>query len=127
MRSRLLLVVLLVLALGGGGFFWWNGQKGELGRAAYDLTARIVEKGPRPPQSDALKAVRELVRTELEKSGWVTQAQPFERPTPGGNMKFENLRARFSGGTGDPWQRGVKVLLCAHIDSKYYKDRKSVV
>ncbi len=126
MRSRLLLVVVLVLALGGGGVFWWKSREGHLGKAAYELTARIVEKGPRPPESEALKAVRELVKTELEKSGWVTQAQPFERMTPLGNMKFENLRARFSTGSGDPWQRGVKVLLCAHIDSKLFKDKHFV-
>ncbi len=126
MRSRLLLVVVLVLALGGGGFFWWSGREGHLGKAAYELTARIVEKGPRPPESEALKAVRELVKAELEKSGWVTQTQPFERMTPAGTMKFENLRARFSTGSGDPWQRVVQVLLCAHIDSKLFKDKHFV-
>lgn len=126
MRSRLLLVVLLVLALGGGGYYWSTRREGQLGRAAYDLTARIVEKGPRPPESEALTAVRGLVRSELEKSGWLTQAQPFERMTPNGNMKFENVRARFPSGVGDPWERSVRVLLCAHIDSKLYKDKHFV-
>ncbi len=126
MRSRLLLVVLLVLAVAGGGWFLTQKREGRLGQAAYDLTARIVEKGPRPPESEALKAVRALVKAELEKNGWVTQAQPFEKMTPAGNMKFENLRARYPTGAGAQWQRVVKVLLCAHIDSKLYKDKHFV-
>ena len=126
MRPRLLLVVGLVLALGGGGFFWWKNTEGDLGKAAYALTEQIVAKGPRPPQSEGLKAVRALVKAELEKSGWVTQGQAFERTTPDGNMKFENLRARFPAGSGDPWQQPVKGLLCAHIDSKLFKDKHFV-
>lgn len=126
MRPRLLLVVGLVLALGGGGFFWWKNTEGHLGKAAYALTEQIVAKGPRPPQSEGLKAVRALVKAELEKSGWVTQGQPFERTTPDGNMKFENLHARFPAGSGDPWQQPVKGLLCAHIDSKLFKDKHFV-
>jgi Zn-dependent M28 family amino/carboxypeptidase len=43
--------------------------------------------------------------------------------TPIGNMAFENLRARFPNGAGDPWQRKADGILCAHIDSKLYKDR----
>lgn len=95
----------------------------RLGQAAYLQTAAILEFGPRPPGSEALDAVRAHVRRELEAIGWVTAGQEFEALTPLGNVRFENVRARFSLDGGDPWERLVSGLLCAHIDSKYYKDR----
>jgi hypothetical protein len=124
MRSRWLLVILVLLAM-AGGTAWWLMDRGtpRMGKAAYDLTSSILAEGPRPPGSAGLDSVRKLVRTELQKSGWVTAGQRFERTTPIGKVPFENVRARFITGGGDPWQRPVKGLLCAHIDSKYYKDR----
>lgn len=121
-RSILILVALLVAA---AGFAWWlhSRKSPQLGQAAYQETAAILEKGPRPPGSEALDAVRAHVRAGLEKSGWVTQGQPFERMTPIGKVAFENVRARFPSGKEDPWALPVKGLLCAHIDSKYYKDQ----
>jgi hypothetical protein len=124
MKSRLILVVLLVLAVAGGLAWWLHDRSApKLGQAAYEQTAAILAKGPRPPGSKELAAVRAHVRAELEKSGWVTQGQPFERMTPIGKVAFENVRARFAKGAGDPWARPVEGILCAHIDSKYYKDK----
>lgn len=124
MKSRIILSVLLLLATVGGLAWWQLGNRStRLGEAAYAQTAAILEKGPRPPGSEALAAVRSHVRRELEKSGWVTQGQPFERMTPIGKVAFENVRARFPTGTEDPWAKPVKGLLCAHIDSKWYKDK----
>lgn len=113
---------MLLAAVGAG--VWWKGGQGAsgLGQAAYEQTAMIVSKGPRPPGSDALKAVTAHVRAELEKAGWVTTGQSFERGTPEGKIQFENVVARFPSGEGDPWQQPVKGILCAHIDSKFYKD-----
>jgi len=110
--------------MAGGGYWWWSrGRTAKLGQAAYEQTLAILEKGPRPPGSANLKAVRERVAAELRKAGWVTQGQPFERMTPAGNMAFENLRARFPAGAADPWKQPVKGILCAHIDSKTFKDK----
>lgn len=124
MKSRSALLLVLVLAA-VGGLAWWlrDGTSPKLGKAAYDRTAAILAKGPRPPGSVALDAVRSHVRAELEKAGWVVEGQPFEQMTPIGKTRFENLRARFARKEGDPWKRKVEGLLCAHIDSKYYKDR----
>lgn len=124
MRSRWILIVLVLLAL-AGGVAWWlkGGGSPKLGQAAYDQTAAILAKGPRPPGSEGLKAARSHVQAELESAGWVTTAQVFERDTSNGHMRFENLRARFPAGAGDPWAQPVQGILCAHIDSKLFKDQ----
>jgi len=124
MRTRNILLLLLATAVVGGGILWWLGQRPpQRGAAAYQHTKAILEFGPRPPASEGLHAVRGYLKSHLESAGWVVQAQPFERSTSNGEVKFENLRARFPGGGGDPWQRPVKGLLAAHMDSKLYKDK----
>lgn len=124
MKSRSVLMLVLVLTAVGGLAWWLHDRTSpKLGRDAYEQTAVILAKGPRPPGSEALSAVRAHVRAELEKAGWVVESQPFERMTPVGKINFENLRARFPNGAGDPWKRPVAGVLCAHIDSKLYKDR----
>jgi len=121
MRTRLILASLLTAAVVAGGIFWWQGRKGpQRGAAAYAHTQAILALGPRPPESAGLTAVRGYLKTQLEAAGWTTQAQPFERSTSFGTVKFENLRARFPAG---PWERPVKAVLCAHVDSKRYKDK----
>jgi hypothetical protein len=124
MKSRLMLLLALVLAA-VGWVAWWLADQAipKLGREAYHQTEEILAMGPRPPGSEALDAVRGHVRAELEKTGWVVESQRFERMTPAGKISFENLRARFPNGSGDPWKRKTEGILCAHIDSKSYKDR----
>ncbi len=123
MRSKRLLTILLALAI-AAAVAWSLAKRSTsvLGKEAYDLTEKMLAIGPRPPGSDGLDAVRKLVRAELESAGWATEGQRFERSTPIGTIAFENVRARFKSCGGDPWQRPVKGLLCAHIDSKYYKN-----
>ncbi len=124
MKSRLILSVLLLLATAGGVAWWQLGNRSNsLGKAAHAQTAEILAKGPRPPGSETLAAVRNHVRSELEKSGWVTQGQPFERMTPIGKVAFENVIARFPTNKNDPWAQQPKGILCAHIDSKWFKDK----
>lgn len=124
MRARWLLIGVSLLVVVGGVLGWWiHGRTPHLGQAAYDQTAAILAKGPRPPGSEGLTAVRSHVKAELGKAGWVTQGQSFERSTPEGRLTFENLRARFPAGEVDPWGRHVRIILCAHIDSKLFKDQ----
>ena len=124
MRARTILWLLVALAL-AGGIAWWLADRTtpRMGQAAYEETAAILAKGPRPPGSAGLDAVRTHVRARLEQAGWATAGQQFERMTPISKVRFENVRARLKVGTDDPWARPVRGLLCAHIDSKYYKDR----
>jgi len=98
-------------------------SKNECGDEALSVTHRILELGPRPPGSEALNQVRSLLSKELVASGWVVELQEFERDTSVGKIKFANLRARFKGKDQDPWKRKIDGLLCAHVDSKLYKDK----
>jgi acetylornithine deacetylase/succinyl-diaminopimelate desuccinylase-like protein len=119
MRSRILLISLLVIVLSGGLFLWWqNRTSPRLGEAAYEHTKTILSHGPRPVGSASLNAVRGYLRSQLETAGWQVIAQPFERSTSSGKLTFENVRARFPGGSGKLWQRPVTALLGAHVDSK---------
>jgi len=128
MRARFMLIGVIALAVALGIFLYLRGAGGEreLGAAAHQETAAILTFGPRPPGSEALDAVRAHVRARLEEAGWVTQGQAFEQQTVIGNVRFENVRARFPAGDGDPWARRVDGLLSAHIDSKLYTDQHFV-
>lgn len=127
MRSRWILISVVVVVLAGGGYGWRAHRRGtQLGEAAYQQTLAILDHGPRPPGSAALKAVRDQLAANLRSAGWVTQGQAFDRATPAGNVSFENLRARFPTGTADPWTQAVKGILCAHIDSKTFADQHFV-
>jgi hypothetical protein len=123
MKSRW--IPLLVVMLAGLAVAWcWQARGSQgLGEAAYEQTRAILAKGPRPPQSKALDEVRAHVAAQLQANGWVTRREAFERQTPKGLIRFENLRARFAVGGADPWERRVDGLLCAHIDSKLYEDK----
>lgn len=106
--------------------FWFLGKpdnNSNLGNDAHSLTGEILKFGPRPPGSDALNQVRSRLSKELKASGWVIELQEFERDTSVGKIKFANLRARFQVKDQDPWQRKVDGILCAHVDSKLYRDK----
>ena len=121
--NRLLLASLLLVAV---VIFWFLGKPdntNRLGSDAHALTEEILSYGPRPPGSEALDQVRSHLSRKLEAAGWVTELQEFERDTPIGKVKFANLRARFKSNDTNPWQRQIDGLLCAHVDSKLYKDK----
>ncbi len=93
-------------------------------RAAYAHTRAIVSLGPRSPGSAALKNTREYITSQLQLSGWETFSQPFTKSVLpiGKRVTFTNLIARYGGST----ESQITVLLGAHIDSKYYPDRRFV-
>jgi glutaminyl-peptide cyclotransferase len=121
--NRFLLALLLAAAVAA---FWFLGKPdntNRLGNNAHTLTSEILKFGPRPPGSESLNQVRSLLSKELEAAGWTTELQEFERDTTVGKVKFANLRARFRNDNQNPWQRKIDGLLCAHVDSKLYKDK----
>jgi hypothetical protein len=123
MRTRMWLIGVGILAAAVfGAAYWWHGRSApRYGQAALAQTAAILALGPRPAGSAGLQAVRERLSAQLAAMGWVSVGQGFERSTSKGMVKFENVRARFPDGGSDPWQRPVAGLLCAHVDSKWFK------
>jgi glutaminyl-peptide cyclotransferase len=82
----------------------------------------VTAMGARPAGSEAIEKTRQYLETELKNLGWVTQRQTFEDTTPRGRITFANLRARFAGGPGDPWQRAVPLIIASHYDTKFYTE-----
>ena len=74
----------------------------------------LVDLGPRPPGSDSIVRARAYIEEQLESSGWKVIEQEFTDQTPGGEVKFVNLVARF-GGASKP-----AFLLCSHYDTKLF-------
>lgn len=95
--------------------------------AAFQHTRNILSFGPRPPGSAALKKTRDYIAGELARFGWQVRSQraEYDDVPLAGSMTFTNLIARY-GPPDEPsvWQNPVKGLLGAHIDSKYYVDRR---
>ncbi len=121
--KRFLLALLLAAAVVA---FWFLGKpdpSSHLENDALTLTKEILSYGPRPPGSEALDHVRSHLSKELVAAGWVTELQEFERDTSIGKIKFANLRARFQGRDQNPWKRKIDGILCAHVDSKLYKEK----
>jgi len=77
---------------------------------------RLVDLGPRTPQSEAIEKSRAYIKQELNSSGWRVTEQPFTDETPRGRVRFVNLIARFGtiGKTTDLF------LLCSHYDTKVF-------
>ena len=77
---------------------------------------RLVDLGPRTPQSEAIEKSRAYIKQELNSSGWRVTEQPFTDETPRGQVRFVNLIARFGtiGKTTDLF------LLCSHYDTKIF-------
>ena len=88
-------------------------------------TANILSFGPRPPSSHAATQVRNYVTSVLTEAGWKVGGHTFQADTPIGPKSFTNLIARFPAQPeADPWKAKVDGLLCAHLDSKYYANKR---
>ncbi|MGJ8723522.1 MAG: M28 family peptidase [Roseibacillus sp.] len=88
-------------------------------------TANILSFGPRPTGSAAAAEVRSYVSSVLTKAGWQVGAHSSQAQTPLGTKTFTNLIARFPAQPNDdPWKASVDGLLCAHLDSKYYPNKR---
>jgi glutaminyl-peptide cyclotransferase len=77
---------------------------------------RLVNFGPRPPESEAIEKSRTYIKQELKSSGWSVSEQAFTDNTPRGQVRFVNLIARFGG----PGKANDLFLLCSHYDTKIF-------
>jgi len=77
---------------------------------------RLVDFGPRPPESDAIEKSRAYIKEQLKAAGWNVTEQPFTDATPRGQVHFVNLIARF----GASGKGNDLFLLCSHYDTKIF-------
>jgi glutaminyl-peptide cyclotransferase len=77
---------------------------------------RLVDLGPRPPESDAIEKSRAYIKEQLKASGWNVTEQQFTDDTPRGQVRFVNLIARFGAAT----KANDLFLLCSHYDTKIF-------
>ncbi len=117
-----LLVLLLVLVL---VFVFFHGARRETygqpwlefsGENALAHVRDLVDLGPRPPDSAAIKKARAYLRKNLEKFGWQVEEQAFTDETPRGKVAFVNLIARWP----NERRNGQRFLLCSHYDTKTF-------
>ena len=96
----------------------WNEFSGE---KAFEHTKQLVGLGPRPSGSAAIEPARAYIRKAVSADGWQVIDQPFTDSTPRGDVRFVNLIARFSGGSGKPALANTQqVILSSHYDTKIF-------
>jgi len=81
------------------------------GAKAYDFTAKIVGFGPRPPDSDAIRATQRYIHEQLQDFGCTIDEDDFHAETPIGSLAMKNIIAKVPG-TG----QGI-ILLLTHYDT----------
>ncbi len=86
------------------------------GAKAFEHTRAIVEFGPRPPGSAALREVSGYIQRELKSLGLETHTQDFSPLTPLGQIRMTNIWAEL------PGRSERVIILASHYESKYYEE-----
>ncbi len=89
------------------------------GSNAFEHVRRLVDFGPRPPASAAIKKSRDYITKQLQLFGWQVSPQSFSDATPRGKVSFVNLVSRFSS-TATGQKSAPVFLLCSHYDTKIF-------
>jgi len=103
-----------------------SARQSEGARATFDgeralaHVRRLVEFGPRPAGSDALKRARGYIKGELKSYGLKVSTDEFRAKTPEGERRMANVSAEIKG-TGDDF-----VVIASHYDTKLYKEFRFV-
>ena len=114
-RVSLSCVCLVVVTSGveGASSKIWTEFSGD---KALAHVQRLVDFGPRPPESDAINKSRDYIKQTLKSSGWNVTEQTFTDNTPRGQVRFVNLIAHFGATT----KANDLFLLCSHYDTKIF-------
>jgi Zn-dependent M28 family amino/carboxypeptidase len=83
---------------------------------AYDDVKRMVELGPRPSGSEALKKEQQFIQTELTSYGLKVTQDPFDAETPHGKIPMINIIGEVAGAKPDI------VMITGHYDTKLLDD-----
>jgi len=91
----------------------------DAARAFTHLKA-MVDMGPRPSGSAALRQTRAYITRQIAAMGLTVQEQPFTATTPVGPVEMSNLIVTL------PGRRPDRILFTGHYDTKLFKDFKFV-
>lgn len=87
---------------------------------AWDHLKAMVDLGPRPAGSDALRRTRAYITRQISGMGLTVQEQPFTATTPIGPVDMVNLVVTL------PGRRADRILFTGHYDTKLFKDIRFV-
>lgn len=90
------------------------------GQRAWQHLTRLVEIGPRPAGSPALRQTRAYLTRQLRAMGLTVQEQPFTAVTPVGRVEMANLIVRLPGSRPD------RILVAGHYDTKLMRAARFV-
>jgi glutaminyl-peptide cyclotransferase len=82
------------------------------GASALNFTRKVVEFGPRPPDSDAIHNLQNYLRTQVKSLGWAVSEDVFQANTPVGPKQMRSIIARL------PGTSGKIVAISGHYDTK---------
>lgn len=82
------------------------------GARAWQHLTRLVELGPRPAGSPALRQARAYITRQLSSAGLEVREQPFTVVSPIGRVDMTNLIVRLPGARAD------RILIGGHYDTK---------
>jgi glutaminyl-peptide cyclotransferase len=80
----------------------------------------MVDLGPRPSGSAALRQTRAYITRQIAALGLTVQEQPFTATTPNGPVEMSNLIVTL------PGKRADRILFTGHYDTKLFKDIRFV-
>jgi glutaminyl-peptide cyclotransferase len=87
---------------------------------AFTHLKAMVDLGPRPSGSDALRQTRAYITRQIASMGLTVQEQPFTATTPIGPVEMSNLIVTL------PGRRPERILFTGHYDTKLFKDIRFV-
>lgn len=90
------------------------------GTAALDYTRKAVYFGPRPPASQNIRNMRAWLVSQLKPLRCQVSQDAFLGKTPKGDMRMENIIARFPGATRQA------IVITGHYDTKLFPGRHFV-
>lgn len=90
------------------------------GERALGHVRKLVEFGPHPAGSDALKRARAYITGELKSYGLKVSTDEFKAKTPEGERRMANVSAEIKG-TSDDF-----IVIASHYDTKLYKSFRFV-
>jgi glutaminyl-peptide cyclotransferase len=79
---------------------------------AFAHVKRLVEFGPRPSGSEAIKKTQEYIKSELSSYGLKVSEDKFDGATPKGKIPMNNIIAEL------PGQKSDIVIISGHYDTK---------